>query len=129
MPEDDLVRTIVCLALMVGGLGCTSPNPKSCLDDHHCSDPSLPFCDEDGSIGGTAGTCIAVGCTANEFQECRGDKALTCNALGDNYDLVDCPYGCGATGCLPCNTSDCEKHIIPKYVPTACDAPPLLLLQ
>ena len=115
------VRSILCVALVLGGLACTSPNPKSCSLDHHCSDPSLPFCDEDGSIGGTPGTCIAVGCTANKFEECRGNKALTCNARGDDYELVDCPYGCGATGCLPCNTSDCEKHIIPKYLPAVCD--------
>ena len=114
------MRSVICLALLVGWVGCTSPNPKSCLD-HHCSDPALPFCDEDGSIGGTPGTCIAVGCTANTFEECRGDLALTCNATGDDYLMVDCPYGCGATGCLPCNTAACEKHIIPKYLPAVCD--------
>jgi hypothetical protein len=45
----------------------------------------------------------------------------TCNNAGTNYDLVDCPYGCDDGGCKPCNTSECEKHIIPRYVPSACD--------
>ncbi len=98
MPENDAVRIIVVLALVLGGLGCTSPNPKSCLD-HHCSDPGLPFCDEDGSIAGTPGSCIAVACTAGQFQECRADKALTCNSRGDDFDLVECEFGCGTSGC------------------------------
>lgn len=120
------MKQFACVALLAAWAGCTSPNPTSCLEDHHCSDPARPFCDEDGAIGGEAGTCIAVQCTANEFAECREDNALVCNATGDSLDLVDCPYGCGANGCLPCNTSECEKHIIPKYLPTACDSTSLL---
>jgi hypothetical protein len=108
------------ILLLVIGCGST-PNPKSCLD-HHCSDPNLPFCDTDGSIGGEPNKCIAVDCNPNQFEECRGDRAVTCNDAGDNYDLLACEYGCGASGCSPCTTTDCEKRIAPKYVQTACSA-------
>jgi hypothetical protein len=116
--EDRSMKFVLILALVAG---CsTKPNPKSCLDNH-CSDPELPFCDVDGAIGGEPNTCIAVECSPNTFEECRGDRALTCNATGNNYDLVECEFGCGAGGCLPCNTTDCEKHIIPKYLPNVCN--------
>ncbi len=99
---------------------CTEPNPASCLDNF-CSDPALPFCDVDGSIEGVPNTCIAVACTANEFKECQADRALVCNETGDSFELVDCEFGCGDDGCLPCNTTDCEQHLVPKYLPTICD--------
>ncbi len=110
------------LSLLVLG-SCTKPNPASCLDDF-CSDPALPFCDVDGSIGGIPDTCIAVECMPGELQGCRGDNALICSETGTDIDETACEFGCGETGCLPCNTPDCqpaEKHIIPKFVPTACD--------
>jgi hypothetical protein len=109
---------------LVALASCTKPNPASCADDF-CNDPALPFCDVDGSIGGVPDTCIAVQCTAGEFMGCRDDNALTCNETGTNVDETACEFGCGDAGCLPCNTADCqppEKHIIPRYVPTACDA-------
>jgi hypothetical protein len=67
-----------------------------------------------------------VSCTPNEFAECRGDKALTCNATGDNYDLLTCENGCSAdeNGCKPappCDTLECQKHIVPRYVPSECN--------
>ena len=110
------------LVVVVVSLGCTKPNPKSCLDNH-CSDPDLPFCDVDGAIGGEPNTCIAVDCSPGTVASCRDDRALTCNATGNNFDLVACEYGCDAAagGCLPCNTSDCEQHVIPKYVATVCN--------
>ena len=112
---------LVAMALAIAGCG-TKANPASCLDDH-CSDPARPFCDEDGSIGGEPDKCIAVECMAGEFGACRDDRALICNAAGDNYDLVDCMYGCSeeAGGCNACNSPECEKHIIPKYLPSACN--------
>ena len=117
--EHARMRFVLIVALMVG---CsTKPNPKSCLDNH-CSDPGLPFCDVDGAIGGEPNTCIAVECTPGEFEACRGDRALTCNTVGDNFDLVDCEFGCGDTGCKLCDTPTCEKRIVPKYLPTTCDA-------
>jgi hypothetical protein len=124
-----LKRCLVSMRLLLLGVvvvvaaGCTKPNPASCADNH-CSDPARPFCDVDGTIGGEPNTCIAVGCTAGEFAECRGDAALTCNAAGTSYDLLECEFGCGETGCKPpppCTTPECEKHIIPKYLPTICD--------
>jgi hypothetical protein len=118
----NAMRLLLLLAVVVAA-GCTKPNPASCADGH-CSDPARPFCDVDGTIGGEANTCISVGCTPNEFVECRQDSALTCNAAGTNYDLLQCEFGCGETGCKdppPCTTPECEKHIIPKYLPTICN--------
>ena len=108
------------VALVIACVGCTTtPNPRSCLD-HHCSDPAFPFCDETGAISGTAGICVAVSCEAGTFKECRDDAALVCNDQGTSYDMVQCPYGCGASGCLPCNTTDCETHLIPRFAPDVC---------
>ena len=123
MFDDYFAMRSTLWALLVVLGACTKPNPASCLDDF-CNDPALPFCDADGSIGGTPDTCIAVQCTPAEFKGCRDDRALVCSADGANIDAVDCEFGCGEDGCLPCNTSDCqppEKHIIPKYLPTVCD--------
>lgn len=113
--------------LAAGGLGCTKPNPALSCEDGLCSDSTVPFCDVTGSIGGEPNTCIQVSCTPNQFAECRGDKALICNATGGDYDLLTCSQGCSAeaNGCKPeppCETLDCKKHIIPKYLPMECDA-------
>lgn len=118
MTVASRVAVAVVLAYCVG---CgTKRNEERCLEGL-CSDPSLPFCDLDGRIGGTPNSCIAVDCMPGEIAGCRDDRALTCNTAGDNYDLVQCPYGCDDAGCKPCNTSDCEKHIIPKYLPNVCN--------
>lgn len=87
--------------------GCTKPNPKSCQDGT-CTDPAFPFCDVDGALAGEAETCIAVACTANEFVACRGDRAITCNATGTDYELVQCDRGCdaAASGCRLCDPSE-----------------------
>lgn len=115
--EHGRMRLVLILGLV---LGCGStPNPKSCVD-HHCSDPDIPFCDVDGSIGGKPNTCIAVDCEPNAFEECRDQAALTCNDSGDNYELLECEYGCGSSGCIACESPECEKRIVPKYVPTEC---------
>lgn len=110
----------------VGGAGCTEPNPLSCADGY-CSDQTHPFCDTDGSIGGTPNLCVAIACTPLAFQSCRGDAALTCSADGTNYDTTNCAFGCSADagGCKPCTpgTAGCASHIIPKYLPTVCDQP------
>lgn len=111
-----------CLVFLVAAAGCTSPNPASCLEDNFCSDPAKPYCDKDGTVAGTAGACIAVSCTAGAFLQCTDDKtASVCTPTGDNYGPVPCEFGCGSGGCLPCNTAGCEKHIIPKYLPSVCD--------
>ncbi|MDQ3337407.1 MAG: hypothetical protein M4D80_19770 [Myxococcota bacterium] len=118
------MRFVLVLALVAA---CsTKPNPKSCLDNH-CSDPALPFCDVDGSIGGDPNTCIAVECTPNAFEKCEAGKSLVCNAGGDNFELTDCEFGCSveAGGCMACDTPSCNptKYIIPKYLPDACAQP------
>jgi hypothetical protein len=122
MFDEYRVMRLALLALIVSVVvsGCTQPNPASCADGF-CSDPSLPFCDVDGAFGGIPDTCIAVTCTPNEFAGCRDDHALTCTADGGNFDVVDCEFGCGDQGCLPCTTSDCEPRIIPKYIGTECN--------
>jgi hypothetical protein len=77
----------------------------------------------DGTIGGEPDACIAVECAPGEFAACRGDYALTCNNAGTNYDVLACEYGCSeaAGGCNSCSGIECEKHIIPKYLPTICN--------
>ena len=90
------------LLLGVVPIGCTKPNPALSCEDGLCSDPTVPYCDVDGTLGGEGpNTCIHVSLSANESAECRGDKALTCNAPGDNYDLLTCADGCSAdeNGC------------------------------
>lgn len=116
-------RGAVAVFLSVVGVSCTSPNPTSCLDGF-CDDPTLPFCDTDGSFSGTAGICIAVHCTAEAFETCRGNEALTCNAGGNNYDLEICEFGCEpSTGCRSCDpsTPDCAPTIVPAHIPDGCN--------
>ena len=87
---------------------CSVPNPRSCLDGL-CSDPAFPFCDVDGAIGGTAGTCIAVTCEPGTVDACRADSALVCSSQGGNYDVVPCPRGCDAAlegGCRECSEDE-----------------------
>lgn len=89
-------------------IGCgTRANPAATCSDGQCSDPAFPFCDVDGSVGGTPGTCIAVDCMPGSVAECRGSAALTCNATGDNFDPVACDFGCDpAAGCLACQPGE-----------------------
>ena len=95
---------VVAVALLAA---CTKPNPQSCQDGT-CTDPALPFCDLDGALAGEAETCIPVACTANEFVACRGDRAITCNTTGTDYDLVQCERGCteAASGCRLCEQNE-----------------------
>lgn len=94
------------VGLVVALVACTERNPEFC-GDGTCIDPAKPFCDIDGSFAGTPGTCIAVACTPAEFQKCRDDIAITCNATGTNYDLLQCEMGCDAeaSGCKQCTTN------------------------
>lgn len=95
------------ILVMVVGVGCTKPNPRSCADGV-CSDPELPFCDADGALEGAPNTCIAVECSPGEFEACRGDQLVQCNAIGNNFDLIQCELGCdeAAGGCIGCSTND-----------------------
>jgi hypothetical protein len=76
---------------------CTIPNPRSCADGT-CTDPQFPFCDADGSLAGIPDTCIAVSCAPLEFEACRGDQALVCNATGNSFDSIQCELGCDPAG-------------------------------
>lgn len=99
---------------------CTTPNPLDCSDGS-CTDPAFPYCDADGSLGGTPKICIAVDCTPGEVAQCQGSEALTCNSLGGDYDLVQCEHGCDITvgGCRLCepNQTACTNGKV-----ATCDA-------
>ncbi len=52
------VRALLVLALALAALGgCKKKNPSFCESDEDCRQP-LPVCDVDGTIGGTANTCV-----------------------------------------------------------------------
>jgi len=108
------------LVVVVLASACTKPNPQSCQDGT-CTDPAFPFCDVDGALAGEEETCIAVACTANEFVACRGDRAITCNTTGTDYELELCSGGCSeaAGGCRLCepNETVCENGRV-----QTCDA-------
>lgn len=103
------------LLLLLSVCSCTKSNPLNCTDGI-CSDEALPFCDVDGELGGTPGVCIAVDCKPGEVAACRDNSAVTCNALGTNYDLVSCTGTCDATngGCIDCSSNtDCISAQFP----------------
>jgi hypothetical protein len=91
--ETRSMRCVLWFVFAVVSFACTAPNPASCADGA-CTDPSLPFCDVDGSIAGIPDTCVAVTCEPLAFETCRGDQAIVCNATGMNFDLVQCELGC-----------------------------------
>lgn len=102
--------------------GCgTKANPAATCMQGTCIDPDFPYCDLDGSIGGTPGACIAVTCTAGEFSKCSGDNALSCNSFGTGYVQTQCAQGCdeGAGGCRLCapNQTVCSNGVV-----ATCDA-------
>jgi len=88
--------------------GCTKQNPAARCSTGTCIDPAYPFCDVDGALSGSAGSCISVSCTPGDFKVCRGDVALTCNAMGNNYDELQCQMGCTpeANGCKLCQAGE-----------------------
>jgi hypothetical protein len=71
---------------------CTTPNPASCADGN-CTDPSLPFCDVDGSIAGIPDTCIAVSCSPLAIVSNAPAPGITnvdpqcVNRAGGNYHI------------------------------------------
>jgi hypothetical protein len=103
---DNLVMRSLVALVIVGCIACTARNPAFC-GDGTCIDPERPFCDVDGSLGGTPGTCIAVSCTPGTFAGCRGDQAIACANGGNTYDVVECPLGCdaAANGCRECTAN------------------------
>jgi len=113
----------VSLAVVVAAavVGCTKDNPRACGDGDPCTDPTAPFCDLDGLVAGVPGACIAVACTPGEFAACDADRAIQCNAAGDNYETVVCERGCDplSDGCRLCdpNETACTNGIT-----ATCDA-------
>lgn len=94
------MRSIVFVVLVGSACGSVDADPEVCQDGV-CVDSRFPFCDADGQIGGTPGACIAVSCTPGDVAMCRDDAAVTCNAAGDDYEIVACPNGCDSQGCIP----------------------------
>ncbi|HEY1552846.1 MAG TPA: hypothetical protein VGG28_33685 [Kofleriaceae bacterium] len=95
---------------------CTKTNPDASCANGTCSNPAFPYCDFDGSIGGTAGECVAVTCSPGDVKECSGSAALTCNDAGDGYDLDSCALGCTNNGSAHC------AYLQPTYMPDVCDS-------
>lgn len=93
--------------LMAIALGaCTAPNPLSCADGL-CTDQRYPYCDEDGTFEGVPQTCIAVECMPDQFVRCLGDRAVSCNGTGNDYEFDSCPNGCSDdSGCRQCATNE-----------------------
>jgi hypothetical protein len=106
-------------ALLAGG--CTKDNPHACAEGDPCTDPARPFCDLDGLVAGVPGACIAVSCTPGDFAACDSDRAIQCNATGDNYDTVLCERGCdpASDGCRLCNPNETACT---NGVTATCDA-------
>jgi hypothetical protein len=96
------------LFVVLVAVGCTKSNPAAHCQNGTCTDPSFPFCDVSGVVGGEPGACIAATCTAGQFTECRDNAEVRCNATGDNYEVVQCERGCDAAadGCRLCNPSE-----------------------
>ncbi len=120
IPEYLLMKWLSVFVVGVMAVGCTKANPKSCKDGL-CTDQSFPFCDVDGTLGGEVQECIAVSCTPTEFEACRADRELRCNATGNDYDITQCELGCDAAtdGCRLCdpNQTTCTNGKV-----ATCDA-------
>lgn len=110
------MRKLARVVLVLAGVGvgvffaCSTPNPRDCSDGN-CTDPNYPFCDLDGSLNGSANTCISVSCTPSQLKECRSNQAIVCNADGNNYDVQSCQRGCvEGLGCAECapGTASCS---------------------
>lgn len=107
------VGVFVCLSLLGS---CTESNPAASCKAGSCSDPAFPYCDGEGAISGTPGTCIAVTCMPGEVATCLGDDALTCATGGAGYERIPCDLGCRDEPTPHCG------YIEPRYVADACDA-------
>jgi hypothetical protein len=101
------VAELKCVLLVTGlllvGTACTTRNPRNC-DDGICTDPAFPYCDADGSVGGTPHVCIEATCEAGVIVGCQGNGLLRCNADGSDYEVVACANGCDSANAR-CN--DC----------------------
>jgi hypothetical protein len=95
----------------------SGPNePTACESNTECP-PATPFCSvsgqcfeclTDGDCEGEAvctnGLCLSQSCTPGQ-KLCNGDKLLTCNADGTDWDVYECPGEagwCEAGACIGC---------------------------
>jgi hypothetical protein len=100
---------------------CTKANPAAKCSMGSCIDPSYPYCDTDGAISGTAGTCIAVTCTPGTVAECKtSDTALVCSADGSDYNELQCQQGCDPQ--VGCRTCAANQTVCVNGVASTCDA-------
>jgi hypothetical protein len=102
-----LLGVVSLFSLLVASACGVKRNAHRCADGI-CVDEHYPFCDLDGTLGGEPKECIAVSCTPNEFEACRGDDELRCNASGTNYDQTRCELGCSEStgGCKLCEANE-----------------------
>lgn len=110
----EMSRAMLKFVVIIGFIAtacATKKNPALMCPGGQCSDPRFPYCDVDGTVGGTPNACLAVSCTAGGFIACDQDNAIVCSASGSNYESTSCPTGCSAdtNGCKPCsaNTTTC----------------------
>lgn len=98
---------------------CTRPNPAATCPDGTCSDPDFWFCDVDGVVAGTPGTCVSLSCSPAQPVLCRGSDLLICNATGNGLEPSHCAHEC-----VPDGIPHCDR-LLPKYLPDVCTkAPP-----
>ncbi len=112
------MRPLLVLLLCLAATSCGSvdADPETCQNGV-CIDPQFPFCDVNGEIGGTPGACIAIECVPGTVASCQQDMALSCNAAGNDYELVACPNGCE----LP---NGCKDPVVVECTTNAqCDNP------
>ena len=118
---DRLMGRLLFVSAALFSVACTKANPAAKCSTGTCTDPSAPFCDVDGTLGGTPGMCLGVTCMPGDFAACRGDVALTCNSMGNNYDELQCQKGCTpeAKGCRLC---DAGQTVCANGEVQTCDA-------
>jgi hypothetical protein len=110
-------KAAIAATIVAASMACTRKNPSATCSNGVCTDPQYPFCDVDGTISGTPNACVAVSCTPMEFAKCDGNKALTCNSTGDDYDTTTCPNGCsagnnGCNACVPSSLSCSSGNLV-----------------
>jgi hypothetical protein len=95
----------------------SEPDESNTCESHTECPPTTPFCSvsgqcfeclTDGDCEGDAvctnGLCLSQSCSPGQ-KVCNGDKLLTCNADGTDWDVYECPGEagwCEAGACIGC---------------------------